>query len=45
MPAISRWMKACEGLKGYEESHALLTKMAPRFRKAIAKANEGVAKL
>lgn len=35
-PAISRWLKACEELPGFAESHEMLTKMAPRFAKMIA---------
>lgn len=44
-PNLSRWLESCEQLKGFTESHAMLSKMAPKFRTMIAKASEAVAKL
>jgi hypothetical protein len=33
-------MKACEGLKGYRESHAMLLKVGPKLAAMIAAASK-----
>jgi len=36
-PNISRWMRDCEKIKGFEESHSFLAKFSPRVRKHAKK--------
>lgn len=36
-PNISRWMRDCEAIPGYEDAHAVLAQFAPRIRKRAKK--------